>query len=180
MIRRPPRSTLFPYTTLFRSITRGPRRLVRPCLGAARAGAPLTHPQVEAVEPLVGNVDRLAAFPSPIRRFTQLRFLEGGALGELALRRTDLLLYKALRRAGGAEHGAAEDQGSQSSSHDVLSFVKGRRCEPSSLMRQHAPGVPSDPFELGVIGPSFQSALGLSQLLAEGVDLTGRTGACLS
>src|SRR3712207_8783325 len=26
MIRRPPRSTLFPYTTLFRSATRGPRR----------------------------------------------------------------------------------------------------------------------------------------------------------
>src|SRR5256884_6484698 len=33
MIRRPPRSTLFPYTTLFRSIVEGPRnygRLVRP------------------------------------------------------------------------------------------------------------------------------------------------------
>src|SRR3989454_11182174 len=26
MIRRPPRSTLFPYTTLFRSLTRGPKR----------------------------------------------------------------------------------------------------------------------------------------------------------
>src|SRR5256885_12619728 len=26
MIRRPPRSTLFPYTTLFRSLGRGPRR----------------------------------------------------------------------------------------------------------------------------------------------------------
>src|SRR2546425_6595248 len=26
MIRRPPRSTLFPYTTLFRSLRRGPRR----------------------------------------------------------------------------------------------------------------------------------------------------------
>src|SRR5215211_2453611 len=32
MIRRPPRSTLFPYTTLFRSRTRGspPRRAARP------------------------------------------------------------------------------------------------------------------------------------------------------
>src|SRR2546430_8166473 len=26
MIRRPPRSTLFPYTTLFRSLSRGPRK----------------------------------------------------------------------------------------------------------------------------------------------------------
>src|SRR5256885_4936756 len=29
MIRRPPRSTLFPYTTLFRSLCRGPRRVAR-------------------------------------------------------------------------------------------------------------------------------------------------------
>jgi len=28
MIRRPPRSTLFPYTTLFRSIVRGPAKVV--------------------------------------------------------------------------------------------------------------------------------------------------------
>src|SRR5256885_15769952 len=33
MIRRPPRSTLFPYTTLFRSPGRGP---ARPCAGHAR------------------------------------------------------------------------------------------------------------------------------------------------
>src|SRR5947199_3783103 len=42
MIRRPPRSTLFPYTTLFRSL-RGRRRhgVLWPaqCLGAARRGA---------------------------------------------------------------------------------------------------------------------------------------------
>src|SRR2546425_8630355 len=38
MIRRPPRSTLFPYTTLFRSRAVGPRRAAaRPC--AARSGA---------------------------------------------------------------------------------------------------------------------------------------------
>src|SRR5260370_2791012 len=29
MIRRPPRSTLFPYTTLFRSVAKGPRRAAR-------------------------------------------------------------------------------------------------------------------------------------------------------
>src|SRR3712207_8776888 len=43
MIRRPPRSTLFPYTTLFRSARRQPRRgdlrhgRLRPVLGAAQA-----------------------------------------------------------------------------------------------------------------------------------------------
>src|SRR2546429_5986409 len=42
MIRRPPRSTLFPYTTLFRSSPRKigglarPGRLVRACCGAAQ------------------------------------------------------------------------------------------------------------------------------------------------
>src|SRR3712207_8463136 len=35
MIRRPPRSTLFPYTTLFRSRLRGRRR---PCVRGARRG----------------------------------------------------------------------------------------------------------------------------------------------
>src|ERR1039457_1199924 len=42
MIRRPPRSTLFPYTTLFRSVFRRGRRLrpgveYRPCQPAARS-----------------------------------------------------------------------------------------------------------------------------------------------
>src|SRR5438105_11401439 len=37
MMRRPPRSTLFPYTTLFRSRPRGPRRTAA---GAVHPGAP--------------------------------------------------------------------------------------------------------------------------------------------
>src|SRR3712207_4146911 len=45
MIRRPPRSTLFPYTTLFRSALRGraPRRLARRARARRRAhgGAPV-------------------------------------------------------------------------------------------------------------------------------------------
>src|SRR3712207_7835550 len=44
MIRRPPRSTLFPYTTLFRSVprqdSRGPRREALLLCGARRAGEP--------------------------------------------------------------------------------------------------------------------------------------------
>src|SRR3712207_7478832 len=44
MIRRPPRSTLFPYTTLFRSrAARGPGRL-RPRLAARGGRAELRHP----------------------------------------------------------------------------------------------------------------------------------------
>src|SRR2546430_17444214 len=46
MIRRPPRSTLFPYTTLFRSVSVLPRRGP---LGAATAQSP----------PVVGNGARL-------------------------------------------------------------------------------------------------------------------------
>src|SRR5439155_22751686 len=38
MIRRPPRSTLFPYTTLFRSQDRRRRWALRPSLDAARRG----------------------------------------------------------------------------------------------------------------------------------------------
>src|SRR2546426_7814294 len=39
MIRRPPRSTLFPYTTLFRSRRRGHDRSARPAAGPLRRGA---------------------------------------------------------------------------------------------------------------------------------------------
>src|SRR5690349_25019907 len=41
MIRRPPRSTLFPYTTLFRSSRATPRRR-RPRPGRGRRGSPAT------------------------------------------------------------------------------------------------------------------------------------------
>src|SRR5437667_8549044 len=42
MIRRPPRSTLFPYTTLFRSCarTRAPRGMPRSTASRSRAGRP--------------------------------------------------------------------------------------------------------------------------------------------
>src|SRR2546422_8501199 len=40
MIRRPPRSTLFPYTTLFRSLARGFRSQPRPGHLGSQAGAP--------------------------------------------------------------------------------------------------------------------------------------------
>src|SRR2546422_1193859 len=50
MIRRPPRSTLFPYTTLFRSLARRPGRRLLPAAGPGGAGRaadlPLRHAAV--------------------------------------------------------------------------------------------------------------------------------------
>src|SRR5689334_24295890 len=43
MIRRPPRSTLFPYTTLFRSAGAGARRPTDPRRPRVAAAAPLGH-----------------------------------------------------------------------------------------------------------------------------------------
>src|SRR6266498_5773372 len=48
MIRRPPRSTLFPYTTLFRSLRGGPLQISEPLLPEAR------HPE-ELGDPLGGG-----------------------------------------------------------------------------------------------------------------------------
>src|SRR3712207_8551999 len=47
MIRRPPRSTLFPYTTLFRSLRRGAARGLRPGL----QGAGVLHRRRRPVRP---------------------------------------------------------------------------------------------------------------------------------
>src|SRR5256885_3685578 len=53
MIRRPPRSTLFPYTTLFRSLARAPRRSLSPRRSAitarrhARRARHAHHPRSE-------------------------------------------------------------------------------------------------------------------------------------
>src|SRR5256885_9620887 len=48
MIRRPPRSTLFPYTTLFRSVLSGQLELVpHPCLDGAAAVAQLQSQRSE-------------------------------------------------------------------------------------------------------------------------------------
>src|SRR2546427_9196589 len=53
MLRRPPRSTLFPYTTLFRSLT----RLVGEC-------ASLIEREVAALKSLVDEFSQFARFPT--------------------------------------------------------------------------------------------------------------------
>src|SRR3712207_6859735 len=64
MIRRPPRSTLFPYTTLFRSRLQQPQRPAAPARGDARrrrarlrGAARLPHPGGAA--PLEGGLSRV-------------------------------------------------------------------------------------------------------------------------
>src|SRR5262245_63575054 len=66
MIRRPPRSTLFPYTTLFRSVgieVGGPRQLPETealGVGLTRASAPERHDVSLALEGQHGNAQVLA------------------------------------------------------------------------------------------------------------------------
>src|SRR3712207_7824459 len=68
MIRRPPRSTLFPYTTLFRSF----RRARRGAAGGADAGgraAALRHSRYDAGGlPLAGHADRAADLHANLAR----------------------------------------------------------------------------------------------------------------
>src|SRR5256885_11632474 len=65
MIRRPPRSTLFPYTTLFRSRALQRRRLLRPSRAAARA-ADRAHGRPHDVP--VGEIAAVEVRPPPSRR----------------------------------------------------------------------------------------------------------------
>src|SRR2546425_9110788 len=58
MIRRPPRSTLFPYTTLFRSLSSGPRP--PECPEAATA-----HPEPGRSDPTDKHLARARAAPVP-------------------------------------------------------------------------------------------------------------------
>src|SRR3989454_8099857 len=83
MIRRPPRSTLFPYTTLFRS----------PLLASARPGAvfPVPAPEFELIAFAARMVQRYNALDTVLRR--QPRWLKGIQV-EL-----DALLAKANRAA---------------------------------------------------------------------------------
>src|SRR3989454_8658130 len=74
MIRRPPRSTLFPYTTLFRSLANAPRRKTQ-VLADIQVWKDLTafghvpHPEPEdAMRRLAGDVSVLEAHGARARR----------------------------------------------------------------------------------------------------------------
>src|SRR2546427_10106771 len=83
MIRRPPRSTLFPYTTLFRSLGRGPAAARRP--DGVPAAPRVEHPALH-LRPRCGHglgvrarlVHQLAQLSGLVRReVTQLPQLAG-------------------------------------------------------------------------------------------------------
>src|SRR5687767_15503515 len=62
MIRRPPRSTLFPYTTLFRSRSSRKRRSnisTRPCASSARSTRPRSEEHTSELQSLAYLVCRL-------------------------------------------------------------------------------------------------------------------------
>src|SRR4051794_41256242 len=65
MIRRPPRSTLFPYTTLFRSGRRGRRR------GGAR-DEPAQHVRRHALDPWVRSEEHTSELQSPVHLVCRL------------------------------------------------------------------------------------------------------------
>src|SRR3712207_6908412 len=60
MIRRPPRSTLFPYTTLFRSLLASgdERVLTQVAVGVDHAADHLAHAVLHEARPAVGLLDR--------------------------------------------------------------------------------------------------------------------------
>src|SRR3712207_8896900 len=65
MIRRPPRSTLFPYTTLFRSRQRVPvRRRVRPAQGVGPVGGSVPRRAADPGADLRAQVGALAEPPA--------------------------------------------------------------------------------------------------------------------
>src|SRR6266498_6088775 len=121
MIRRPPRSTLFPYTTLFRSarsrrsdaIRELHRRAAQAAIAAGRPGARGQRRQRarRAVAALVRGGDRAALRPAPAigaaiasaqdRRIARGR--HGGAARGIESERT-----QATRRATGSEDGGDE------------------------------------------------------------------------
>src|SRR5256884_5345875 len=98
MIRRPPRSTLFPYTTLFRSIaTTGVKGLIRPqWVRKGQVILALSNPDPE-IEPLVAR-EQGAAFAADGKGINNVLAFPGlfkGALEARARRFSDAMLMAA-------------------------------------------------------------------------------------
>src|SRR3712207_8914217 len=73
MIRRPPRSTLFPYTTLFRSI---PRSRERPC-GSLPRPPPASRPSRTRCTRCLGSPSRAVTDAHELRSRCPARLLRG-------------------------------------------------------------------------------------------------------
>src|SRR2546427_8668851 len=83
MIRRPPRSTLFPYTTLFRSHPRRRERFVGEVERLAVMRLPEQQPHRRGVHALLAQIARREKIPEP------LRHLRAAHVQELAVQRSE-------------------------------------------------------------------------------------------
>src|SRR2546425_6035776 len=72
MIRRPPRSTLFPYTTLFRSVLQALLSAVALCVEALQAPREPYEPWVHAVKGHSGQVARSEEHTSELQSLAYL------------------------------------------------------------------------------------------------------------
>src|SRR3989454_11780551 len=102
MIRRPPRSTLFPYTTLFRSWPRddlGTAALATLRRGAAPGGSPDDPYTGQWEAPKQGNS------PRRLERETDRRYGEGGCEGRGMDQREDDQERRVCREAAGEHRG---------------------------------------------------------------------------
>src|SRR3989454_11590204 len=77
MIRRPPRSTLFPYTTLFRSDRRDADSVLAAALSGDCGGPDLGPPDLAPGEPVERAVAVVVLGPDRNRRAAPLRALAG-------------------------------------------------------------------------------------------------------
>src|SRR2546422_11515857 len=93
MIRRPPRSTLFPYTTLFRSLTQRIRPRLEVAWSAARLAAASSAGRHADVQLVRGRVEREAGeTDSALAAFRTYLALDGdSAIGYLEVARTSYL-----------------------------------------------------------------------------------------
>src|ERR1041385_9097893 len=107
MIRRPPRSTLFPYTTLFRSVLRGELELA---LSRPRS----TSEYEDVLRRCLDEVLRLARLADDMLTLARV---EGGVLGG---KRTLIELDEVVDRAVGKKAGLAGTAGEVSADPDLL------------------------------------------------------------
>src|SRR5689334_25310023 len=88
MLRRPPRSTLFPYTTLFRSVPLGEAAALPLCLAhallspmpAAEHGCAVAASGALALVRIVARVFAVAVIPVPLPTAAHLAVIASGAI----------------------------------------------------------------------------------------------------